>query len=94
MPSSMSSTTKTLRFEFILAFKKLTRHLNLLFPARQALDYMRDYKALAEINVLAGKHFRDQRLSMKGNSGEVAGHHRSASGIAWHRRQSASHLHP
>ena len=55
-----------LRFEFILAFKKLTRHLNLLFPARQALDYMRDYKALAEINVLAGKHFRDQRLSMKG----------------------------
>ena len=27
---------------------------------------MGDYKALAEINVLAGKHFRDQRLSMKG----------------------------
>ena len=27
---------------------------------------MRDYQALAEINVLAGKHFRDQRLSMKG----------------------------
>ena len=55
-----------LRFEFILAFKKLTRHLNLLFPARQALDYMQDYKALAEINLLAGKHFRDRRLSMKG----------------------------
>ena len=55
-----------LRFQFILAFKKLTRHLNLLFPARQALDYMRDYQALAQINVLAGKHFRDQRLSMKG----------------------------
>ena len=55
-----------LRFEFILAFKKLTRHVNLLFPARQALDYMRDYQALAEINALAGKHFRDRRLSMKG----------------------------
>ena len=27
---------------------------------------MGDYKALAELNVLAGKHFRDQRLSMKG----------------------------
>ena len=27
---------------------------------------MDDYKALAEINVLAEKHFRDQRLSMKG----------------------------
>ena len=55
-----------LRFEFILAFKKLTRHLNLVFPAKQALDYMQDYQALAGINVLAGKHFRDQRLSMKG----------------------------
>lgn len=27
---------------------------------------MTDYQALAEINVLAGKHFRDDRLSMKG----------------------------
>ena len=27
---------------------------------------MGDYEALAEINVLAGKHFRDGRLSMKG----------------------------
>lgn len=55
-----------LRFDFMLAFKRLTKALNLLFPARQALDFMGDYKALAEINVLAGKHFRDQRLSMKG----------------------------
>ena len=55
-----------LRFDFMLAFKRLTKSLNLLFPARQALEFMDDYKALAEINVLAGKHFRDQRLSMKG----------------------------
>ncbi len=55
-----------IRFEFILAFKRLTGALNLLFPARQALDYMRDYQALTEINILAGKHFRDGRLSMKG----------------------------
>ena len=55
-----------LRFDFILAFKQLTKSLNLLFPARQALEFMDDYKALAKINVLAGKHFRDQRLSMKG----------------------------
>jgi type I restriction enzyme R subunit len=55
-----------LRFDFMLAFKKLTTCLNLVFPARQALDYMPDYNALAEINVLAGKHFRDARLSMKG----------------------------
>ena len=55
-----------LRFDFMLAFKRLTKSLNVLFPARQALDFIDDYKALAEINVLAGKHFRDQRLSMKG----------------------------
>ncbi|AQT67913.1 Type I restriction enzyme R protein [Anaerohalosphaera lusitana] len=55
-----------LRYRFIQAFKKLTKCLNLVFPARQALDYMNDYQALTEINVLAGKHFRDKRLSMKG----------------------------
>ena len=55
-----------IRFEFILAFKRLTKSLNLLLPARQALDYMGDYKALTAINILAGKHFRDARLSMKG----------------------------
>lgn len=57
---------ENLRFDFMLAFKRLTKSLNLLFPARQALEFMSDYKALAEINILAGKHFRDQRLSMKG----------------------------
>jgi type I restriction enzyme R subunit len=55
-----------LRFEYMLAFKQLTKSLNIVFPARQALDYMGDYQALAEINVLAEKHFRDERLSMKG----------------------------
>jgi type I restriction enzyme R subunit len=55
-----------LRFEFMLAFKRLTKCLNVVFPSRRALKYMDDYKALAEINVLAGKHFRDARLSMKG----------------------------
>ena len=55
-----------IRFDFILAFKRLTKALNVLFPARQALDFVSDYKALAEINVLAGRHFRDKRLSMKG----------------------------
>lgn len=55
-----------LRFDFMLAFKKLTKCLNVVFPAKQALDYMPEYQALTEINVLAGKHFRDERLSMKG----------------------------
>ena len=55
-----------LRFDYMMAFKKLTRCLNLVFPARQALDYLADYQVLAEINVMASKHFRDERLSMKG----------------------------
>ncbi|HQQ90019.1 MAG TPA: restriction endonuclease subunit R, partial [Oscillospiraceae bacterium] len=55
-----------LRFDYMQAFKNFTKCMNLVFPARQALDFMSDYNALAEINVLAGKHFRDERLSMKG----------------------------
>jgi type I restriction enzyme R subunit len=55
-----------LRFEFMSLFKQFTKNLNLVFPAKEALDYMRDYKAMVEVNVMAAKHFRDARLSMKG----------------------------
>jgi type I restriction enzyme R subunit len=55
-----------LRFEFMRLFKEFTRCLNLVFPKKEALDFMPDYQSLTEINVLAGKHFRDERLSMKG----------------------------
>ncbi len=54
------------RFEYLLAFKKFTKSLNLVFPAKEALDFMPDFQRLSEINVMAEKHFRDQRLSMKG----------------------------
>ena len=57
---------KDLRFDYMQAFKKFTKCLNLVFPARQALEFMNDYNALSEINILAGKHFRDGRLSMIG----------------------------
>ena len=33
-----------LRFDFMLPFKRLTKSLNLLFPARQVLEFMGDYK--------------------------------------------------
>ncbi|MFA7172718.1 MAG: HsdR family type I site-specific deoxyribonuclease [Kiritimatiellia bacterium] len=55
-----------IRSEYMQRFKNFTKCMNLLLPARQALDFMRDYNALAEVNVLAGKHLHDQRLSMKG----------------------------
>jgi type I restriction enzyme, R subunit len=62
-----------IRFEYMLAFKQLTRSLNLVFPRKEALDYLHDYQALTEINVLAGKHFRDERLSMKGIPAKLRG---------------------
>lgn len=55
-----------IRFEFMLAFKKLTHSLNVVYPAKEALNYRKDYQILTEVNVLAGKHFRDARMSMKG----------------------------
>jgi type I restriction enzyme, R subunit len=55
-----------LRFEFVLAFKQLTRSLNLVFPAKEALGYLKDYQLLTQINVMAARHFQDSRLSMKG----------------------------
>ncbi|HXN51406.1 MAG TPA: HsdR family type I site-specific deoxyribonuclease [Candidatus Acidoferrum sp.] len=55
-----------LRFEYITLFKKFTKCLNLVFPAKEALEFMAYYERLAEINVLAEKHLRDGRLSMKG----------------------------
>ncbi|SDW10723.1 type I restriction endonuclease subunit R [Nitrosomonas communis] len=55
-----------IRFEFMLAYRKLTRSLDLVFPAKEALEYLNIFNALTEINVLAGRHLNDQRLSMKG----------------------------
>ena len=55
-----------IRFEYILAFKKLTRAMNLVMPRKEALNYWTDYLNFLEINNLAYHHFRDQRLSMKG----------------------------
>jgi type I restriction enzyme R subunit len=55
-----------LRFEFMSLFKKFTKNLNLVFPAKEALSYMGDYQSLVAINEMAAKHFRDGRLSMKG----------------------------
>jgi type I restriction enzyme, R subunit len=57
---------ESVRFEYLLRFRRLNRCLNLVFPARQALDYQADYQVLTAINVLAAKHLRDERLSMRG----------------------------
>lgn len=55
-----------IRFEYILAFKKLTRAFNLVLPRKEALEYFDDYQNFCVINALACKHLKDARLSMKG----------------------------
>jgi type I restriction enzyme R subunit len=55
-----------IRFEYILAFKELTRAMDAVFPRKEALDFWPDYHSFVEINALAQRHLHDQRLSMKG----------------------------
>ena len=54
------------RFDYILAFKKFTKCLNVVYPSRHALIFLDEYKAFSAINVIAGRHLQDERLSMKG----------------------------
>jgi type I restriction enzyme R subunit len=54
------------RFNYVSLFGNFTKALNVVFPSREALRFMKEYQRLSEINVLAEKHFRDARLSMKG----------------------------
>lgn len=55
-----------IRFEYILAFRELTRAMNAVMPRKEALDCWDDYLGFVEINTLASKHLRDKRLSMRG----------------------------
>ena len=55
-----------LRYDYMLAFKKFTRCLNVVYPAKEALDYMAHYQRLAAIKEMAARHFHDERLSMTG----------------------------
>jgi type I restriction enzyme R subunit len=54
------------RFEFMLKFREFSKAFGLVFPSKEVLKYLQDFLAFTEINVMASKHFRDSRLSMKG----------------------------
>jgi len=54
------------RFEYIQKYKHFAKALDAVFPKKEALDYMKDFQLFSEINVMASKHLRDQRISMKG----------------------------
>ncbi|QTA82606.1 Type I restriction enzyme R protein [Desulfonema limicola] len=55
-----------IRFEFMTAFKKMSICMDVVFPKKEGLDYLNDYQRFTEINVMAGRHFRDSRMSMVG----------------------------
>jgi len=55
-----------IRFRFIDAYRKFMRAIDNVFPRKEALDYVKDMFRFTELNVLAGQHFRDSRMSMKG----------------------------
>lgn len=54
------------RYDYMLLFREFSRSLDAVFPRKEALDYLKDFKEFSAINELAAKHLRDQRLSMKG----------------------------
>ena len=55
-----------LRFEFLRLFREFTNCLDIVFPAKEALDFMKNYQTLTSVSVMAARHLRDERLSMKG----------------------------
>jgi len=55
-----------IRFKFIDAYRKFMKAIDNVFPRKEALTYVKDMFRFTEINVLAGQHFRDSRMSMKG----------------------------
>jgi len=54
------------RFEYIQAFRNLSRAMNLVMPRKEALDYLGDYQRLVSVNEQANRHMGDGRLSMRG----------------------------
>ena len=55
-----------IRFKYIEAYRRFMKAMNDVFPRKEALDYVKDMFRFSEINVQAGKHLRDSRMSMKG----------------------------
>jgi type I restriction enzyme, R subunit len=55
-----------LRFEYLTAYRKLTRAFNKALPQAEALNYLGTYQQLSAVNELASQFLKDERMSMKG----------------------------
>lgn len=72
------------RFEFLLLFREFSQALDALYPNKEALKFLPDFKHYSEINIMASKHFRDARISMKGvpeKLRQIADNHLVSKGI-------------
>jgi type I restriction enzyme R subunit len=72
------------RFEFLILFREFSQALDALYPSKEALNFLPDFKHYSEINFMASKHFRDARISMKGipeKLRQIADHHLVSKGI-------------
>lgn len=57
---------ETIRGEFVALFRRFNSQLDQVYPRAEALDYLNDLQQFTEVSLLAGQHFHDGRLSMKG----------------------------
>jgi type I restriction enzyme R subunit len=62
-----------IRFKFIDAYRRFMRAIDNVFPRKEVLDYIKDMLRFTELNVLAGQHLRDLRMSMKGIPAKLRG---------------------
>ena len=65
-----------LRFEFMSLFRKFTKCLNVVFPAKEALDFMGDYQALDGDQCSRGEALPRRTPEHEGHSAEAAEDHR------------------
>jgi type I restriction enzyme R subunit len=74
-----------LRFEFLLNFREFSRRLDAVFPHKEALNFLPDFKRYSEVNVQAERHQGNNRVSMKGVSDKLrklADEHLDSKGIS------------
>lgn len=57
---------ETVRGEFVALFRRFSSLMDQLYPRAEALTFLRDLQQFTEVSVLAGQHFKEDRLSMKG----------------------------
>ena len=83
-----------LRFDFMLAFKRLTKSLNLLFPARQALEFHGRLQGARRDQCPRREAFSRPAAKHERDPGETSCNHGCPSRVTGHQCQSRANLDP